>query len=775
MAIWRGLKTDPLIEPKSQIDRSLKDTAIHSNRGKPPHDEIQLLLPMQVVQWVWLALWCISLPDVYAVTTCTVANIVVASGRSKKVVNLDKARCMFMDNTVNDAWNGAGPADCSVTNMLFTAKTGCIAHYRNKMVKFKREVWQSNGKYVTHPYILLQRCRLAGVFKKEYVKDGTCAATNGEEIRAEQTKYMATTDGVHVCRSLRAMVIARCATTRDPTSNHQRTTRTHDLCALKFNGMLRTGTYTRLTARTAVKTIPVFNDAEASKLMPELVFPFALNHKSTYNPIPIQTTTIIDSSTNVCFSRSDDDETHVANIKKLYARGRHGVFSEEQRELVVKTVATFVPVNKRNKHVGVFLFEACKGDSACVQEFLQSKWFTTPFPTLDFAKIKKKVQALFKRHSVSIRALIPSISVENWFQLYQTSIILDEDLIRWFGRHFMLYSDSTVQNELKALKDGLDVVEIPFKSKKKSTVHWGAMMPLHIMTSFIFSEEVPFKELVKPYSQWLLKVHRLVFEVTTNNPDVPVTKVSGWDFYTDEQRKEACEQTSIETMCVICPGTERRDISRCKRDGMYHQIQYDVNGVFVGNNVQLTKTVGKEQKLVVYVDVSFTVWYYVMYLINQAVSEEQSNGLTIDAISLEDRAIAASLMPHRPKPQFSMPIHCNLDGADMNRKADSLKGFDSVTKFDCVLHWKRPSGLIKNKNLVLWYGIFPGKDSYEVINGNFHAGNGYRMIREDMTKVIVDLESHYWCQTISFFTDSMANEGLCGGYSCRKEHDVRFF
>ncbi len=129
-------------------------------------------------------------------------------------------------------------------------------------------------------------------------------------------------------------------------------------------------------------------------------------------------------------------------------------------------------------------------------------------------------------------------------------------------------------------------------------------------------------------------------------------------------------------------------------------------------------------------------------------------------------------MPFFPKEVYDTNIHCDGDSADINRASDSQKGYSSLNMWSCVTKFTKESGLTKNKKLVMWIAMLPGKDNYENNNGYFHAGGGFRMLREAMTTIIIDFKGNYWGSPLSFVVDSMCAEAICGGYGCRGVHDI---
>ena len=705
---------------------------------------------------------------------CTINTILVPSIGGKFVFDLNVGQCVIMNQEIKNSFAGTKDETCSWNNVFFRTqnKPQCPAHFHRKMTNVGH-ITKLNGRLIANPIFFVHVCRLGGAYFKTYEHGGTCALEQGEDIPEEQSKYLLTKKGVEVCREARSKLIDRCTKTYNPTSRIATTRRTPMVCAERFKLMLMLSS----PSRSRSGTVPKFKDSEAGLLMPELLLPFDVENKETW--IATTSPTGINTGKSVVFRQGDSLETLLAGVNTLFKPGRHGVLTKLQRGHFLNATATAlfqgdtlpVQMTRINKLVGGFIQKVFNNKQDAVRQFIQSKSFAKIWRDLSVVDLKEKVQSLFKRFSTTLKALQPFISHEDWHHIRQGSVILDNTLQTLFGRKFILYSISTVTKELKKIQKSLNVWTAPFKPKKKSTSFLAAFMDLSSMTAMMYSEETPFTEMIEKYSKWLLVKGRLVFEITSGCSECPSFPPTNLDYYNEENRQEACSQTRLKDMCALCPPTENdfRAISRCKRQSKIAHQTFDVTGKFKHANVQIQHTKGKEENLVVFVDVPFGIWLAVMELKMVTVSDKQQQNIHI---SDNDRAVAETIMPFFPKEVYDTNIHCDGDSADINRASDSQKGYSSLNMWSCVTKFTKESGLTKNKKLVMWIAMLPGKDNYENNNGYFHAGGGFRMLREAMTTIIIDFKGNYWGSPLSFVVDSMCAEAICGGYGCRGVHDI---
>ena len=712
---------------------------------------------------------------------CSLGSVVVASSGGKMIVDLSKATCIIMNADIRSAFEGNKNDACSWNQVFFKQMSECPGFYRNMMIPFHNKIKIINDRLSIKPLFLLQICRIGGAFKKTYEQGGTCEVVHGEDIQEQTIQYILTRQGVQICREARVKAIERCAKTHDPLSHLATAKRTQLLCAEKFKQMLRTSGN---ALSRHINTVPKFSNAEAKLLMSEEIAPFGLEKKSTWinddeDDDSEGTTTPVDTVATVVFQRNDNIDKVLDGVRALFKTGRHGVLTPTGRRHFLNMVGSSLfqgdtlpkQMNRIHRLVGEFLQAAFDGKEDAMMKFIQSKWFGDPWPSLKFNLLKTKLRKLFRHFSSGLKALQPSISNPEWNDIREMSAILDKDLVMWSGRAFIIYSISTVTNDLKVLQEGLNPTIASFHPKNKANPLFGGFMELSDQTAFMYSKKIPYENLIKPYSKWLFVRGRLIFETSSSNPAVPSHPVSNMDYYNEENRLEACRETTLHKMCALCAPDlhSSAEVSRCKRQSRFNHHQYNINGIFKGSNVQIKYTKGKERKLVVFVDVRLSVWLAVMNALQINVDEKQKLNIVITDY---DKAVAKTLLPFQPKQVYDTNMHCDGDALDVNRNSDSQKGTASLTLWSCVTKWKKSSGLTKNKRLVFWMAILPGKDNYENNNGFFHAGGGFRMIRETMTSILVDYEGNYWGHPLSFTVDSMFAEAICGGYGCRASHDI---
>ena len=726
---------------------------------------------------VVLATWWLLLSIVAVVnaanTPCTLNNLMVSSVGGKMLVDLSKAVCMIANEEIADVFAGSKPEGCSWNNMFYTKVRDCTPFFRRKMIPYGRKIKMSNNRLTAEPMFLLHLCRLGGAFSKEYKDGETCAVEQDDVIESENDQFELEHDGIEVCRVARSRLIDRCSRSLDPITKS--TKRTKELCAEKFKQLLQISTHSRSTAGT----IPKFTPTQATVLMPEMALPFDVLKISAWKEAAAADGTATTTAQPVVFQQGDSTENFETAVKALFARGRNAILSEDQRLPFVKAVARalFGPTlpaqtNRLNIFAGTFLTTIFDNNEHAVVKFLQSKFFTDPWPNLNYGQLKPKLQKCFQDFSVSLKTLVPFIPAQDWNHVRQGSAILDPLLELWTGRKYILYGVTWINGKLTLLREGLNVWQAFFQPPKKTKRFAAAFVSLTDQVAFMLSNKIPFQELIKPYSEWLLIPGRLVFKITTTSATCPSYPATNLDYYIEENRKEACEHTSIKQMCALCPPlpTDSVGLRRCRRQTRFDHQQYHFNGEFKGRNVQIKETRGRDHDLVVFVDVSPEVWLAVMDLLGVTVQEKQL--VEIDVPTNRDEAIAQSLMAFEPTQVYDTRIHCDGDALDINRNADSAKGYDSLNLWSCVPKFKPSSGLTRNRKLVMWIAIMPGKDNFVNNNGYGHAGGFSRMIREIQTSISVDYEGNYWGMPLEAVVDSMCAEGLCGGYGCRGKYDI---
>ncbi len=708
-------------------------------------------------------------------------------------MKLKEVACMLANADTKRLFNGETRVECSTNNMFWNHKPGCPAVYRNLMIKHVRSQLQLvDEDYVASVLFLLHVCRLGGTYVEEYDHNNQCSTTSCTPHKGK-AQFKLNPVGASICHQARRTLIGQCMKSNIITTTG---TSISEKCTILFKQLLYMSTPNRGTIPTETQ----LSEAESKVLVLDVERRFALDEKSTWiidGAAP--TTNVQDACTMHCnvntimFNPSSTTAMIKSNVKRLFGGvGQLGAYlNARQLPEFFKEVgymtsprSTTLPAGPNSlgpvhKKVHAFLLGFCKETEGCMVKYLETELAKAAFPSALAKEIEIKMafKEFGKTLGMNLISLLPCISQPKFFKLTKLSLFGDL-LFKVVGRRHLLWSWSETRKviNLKIGDRDKDLSMSVYQPPKTSQPWYGAQIALGRSISWLLTQPVSSQEYWEEHHLKPLLLGRLILEVDL----VPATEDAfcGTIPHPTNHEFNLKEYNTFICKCVLvlkdigpelCPVEPRQ--GRPVRRGKMQNFPWVV-----------TETRGKTKSTIVFVDVPTSMYLYiiktqrivnyndVLHTVCQNTRTEASTDdkylgdLILDLEYDDDDGIAYNHI----KLCIDYKMYCDFDGADVWRKADDDKSHGSFVKLDCMSSgWSKKSGLARNTDLVTFVGIWPGKDSNAMLTGALASYSGMKKLREDEITIVVDFKNRYVGWHIVYTLDSMAQEALGGGQSCR--------